>query len=69
VGELADTWSEHTAESQITDIAVDALGGRPVIPKDLNAFGTLIASEVAVIHQQIVTMRQAIDVLKEAGKS
>lgn len=65
MGELAAAWSEHIGESPITDIAVDAIAGRAVIPIEANAFATMIASEVVVIQQQILTLCQAIDDLTE----
>ncbi len=64
MGELADSWSEHLAESRVTDLVATGMADQPIPPMDLNDFATNVIAELAVIHQQILIMCQAIDDLR-----
>lgn len=65
MGELADSWRGHLAESRVTELVATGTAGQPIPPLDLDDFARNVIAELAVIHQQILTMCQAIDDLRE----
>ena len=61
MGELAETWGQHMAESRVTDFIQAALDGRPIPPMSGDELISIILGEIGAIHQFLLDLAVTVD--------